>query len=96
MQLFDPFISLAEIDTANVDSLNIKLIAFNWFRLVVLKLCENIELEELRNIHLDTQKSHHILLQQCNLIFNKLIVRYNGFLINRFYGEHWLNAISPL
>ncbi|CAF2112743.1 unnamed protein product [Rotaria magnacalcarata] len=73
-ELFDPFISFAEIDTASIDSTNVKLIAFNWFRLVVLKLCENIELEELRNIHIGTRKFHHILQQQCNLIFNKLIL----------------------
>ncbi|CAF3356499.1 unnamed protein product [Rotaria socialis] len=67
----DLFVRFAEIDTASVDSTNMKL---NWFRLVVLKLCENIELEELRNIHLGTRKFHHILQQQCSLIFNKLIL----------------------
>ncbi|CAF4618471.1 unnamed protein product, partial [Rotaria socialis] len=73
-ELFGSFISFTEIDTTSVDSTNIKLIAFNWFRLVVLKLCENIELEELRYIHLGTRKFHHTLQQQCNLVFNKLIL----------------------
>ncbi|CAF2632885.1 unnamed protein product [Rotaria sp. Silwood2] len=73
-ELFDRFISFAEIDTTSVDSMNMKLTAFNWFRLVVLKLCENIELEELRNIHIGNRKFHYNLQQQCNLIFNKLIL----------------------
>jgi hypothetical protein len=66
--LFNRFISLTVIN------MNIKFTAFNWFRLVVLKLCENIELEELRNTYLGNRKFHHILQQQCNLIFNKVIL----------------------
>ncbi|CAF4919026.1 unnamed protein product, partial [Rotaria sp. Silwood1] len=73
-ELFNPFISLTKIDMTNVDLINMKFTVFNWFRLVVLKLCENIELEELRNMHLGNRKFHHILQQQCNLIFNKLIL----------------------
>ncbi|CAF4092810.1 unnamed protein product, partial [Rotaria sordida] len=73
-ELFNLFISLVKIDTTNVDLMNMKFTAFNWFRLVVLKLCENIELEELRNMHLGNRKFHHILEQQCNLVFNKLIL----------------------
>ncbi|CAF1368863.1 unnamed protein product [Rotaria sordida] len=60
-ELFNPFISLTKIDTTNVDLMNMKFTTFNWFRLVVLKLCENIELEELRNMHLGNRKFHHIL-----------------------------------
>lgn len=48
--------------------------AFNWFRLIVLKLCENIQPEELRNIHLGNRKFHHVLQQQSNFIFNKFIL----------------------
>ncbi|CAF3050511.1 unnamed protein product [Rotaria sp. Silwood2] len=73
-ELFNPFISWIEIDTTSVEPMNMKLLAFNWFRLIILKLCENIELEELRNMHLGNRKFHHILQQQCNLIFNKLIL----------------------
>ena len=43
-------------------------IAFDWFRLFVLKLCENIEIEKLRNI------SNQVLYQIENLVFNSLIL----------------------
>ena len=64
-----------EIDTTTcTDAMNVKHAAFSWFRLVVLKLCENIELEQLRDLDLGNRKFHHILKQQRNLIFNKLLL----------------------
>lgn len=73
-KLFNPFISLTEIDTTSMESINTKFVAFNWFRLVILKLCQNIELEELRNSNLGNRKFHHILQQECDFVFNKLIL----------------------
>ncbi|CAF5190737.1 unnamed protein product, partial [Rotaria magnacalcarata] len=74
-EIFDILIKFVEIGTINdADSMTIRHTAFNWFRLVVLKLCENIDLEQLRNMDLGNRKFHHILKQQRNLIFNKLIL----------------------
>ncbi|CAF4891601.1 unnamed protein product [Rotaria sp. Silwood1] len=74
-ELFNPFISVMKIgDTKSVDSMNLNFTAFDWFRLVLLQLCENIELEQLRDLHFGNRKFHHILQEQCGLIFNKLIL----------------------
>ena len=62
---------LSSIDPTNI---YIKLTGFNWFRLVVLKLCQRIQLEKERNVNLGYRKMHSILQQQSNLIFNKLIL----------------------
>ncbi|CAF1258882.1 unnamed protein product [Rotaria sordida] len=73
-ELFTSFVSFVKRDSTAVISIDMKLTAYNWFRLIVLKLCENIELEELRNTHFGSRKFHHILQQQCDFIFNKLIL----------------------
>ncbi|CAF3719514.1 unnamed protein product [Rotaria sp. Silwood1] len=73
-ELFNSFVRFAEIDSTTTISKDMKLTAFNWFRLFALKLCENIEIEELRNTHFGNRKFHHILEQQRDMIFNKLIL----------------------
>ncbi|CAF4876732.1 unnamed protein product, partial [Rotaria socialis] len=74
-EIFDVLIKFVEISTTNdADSMTMKHTAFNWFRLVVFKLCEHIALEQLRNMDLGNRKFHHILKQQRSLIFNKLIL----------------------
>ncbi|CAF1140584.1 unnamed protein product [Rotaria magnacalcarata] len=89
-EIFDVLIKFIEIGTTNdADSMTIKHTAFNWFRLVVLKVCENIELEQLRNMDLGNWKFHHILKQQCNLIFNKLILwELKGLQQNKLTSEN--------
>ncbi|CAF3035361.1 unnamed protein product [Rotaria sp. Silwood2] len=73
-ELFNSFVRFAQMDSTNTISKDMKLTAFNWFRLLVLNLCENIEIEEFRNTHFGSRKFHHILQQQRDLIFNKLIL----------------------
>ncbi|CAF3929639.1 unnamed protein product [Rotaria sp. Silwood2] len=73
-ELFHSFVRFAQMDSTTVISKDMKLMAFNWFRLLVLKLCENIKIEELRSTHFGSRKFHHILQQQRDLIFNKLIL----------------------
>lgn len=73
-ELFDSFVSFIQTNSSVEIPKELKLTAFNWFRVLVLRLCDNIEKEGLRSTtHLGSRKFHHILLQQCNLIFNKLI-----------------------
>ena len=66
--LFISFNSLVKNPELNNISLGLKLTAFNWFRLFVLKLCENIELEELRDTF------NPVLQQQQRFVFNTLIL----------------------
>ncbi|CAF4898615.1 unnamed protein product [Rotaria sp. Silwood1] len=73
-ELFNLFVRFAQMDSTTIISKDMKLTAFNWFRLFVLRVCENIEIEELRNTHFGSRKFHHILQQQHDLIFNKLIL----------------------
>ncbi|CAF0796987.1 unnamed protein product [Rotaria sordida] len=73
-ELFNLFVRFAQIDSTTTISKDMKLTAFNWFRLLVLKLCDNIEIEELRSNYFGSRKFHHILQQQRDLIFNKLIL----------------------
>ncbi|CAF0793768.1 unnamed protein product [Rotaria sordida] len=73
-ELFNSFVRFAQIDSTITISKDMKLTAFNWFRLFVLKLCDNIEIEELRSTHFGSRKFHHILQQQRDLIFSKLIL----------------------
>ncbi|CAF3325918.1 unnamed protein product [Rotaria socialis] len=74
-ELFDLFVSYIHTNSTDAVSTDMKLAAFNWFRLLVLRLCENIDIEELRSkTNLGSRKSHKILLQQRDLIFNKLIL----------------------
>ncbi|CAF3962695.1 unnamed protein product [Rotaria sp. Silwood2] len=47
--------------------LKMKFIAYNWFRLFVLRLCENIQIEEVNGI------TSSLLQEQQDFIFNKLI-----------------------
>ncbi|CAF4710126.1 unnamed protein product [Rotaria sp. Silwood1] len=73
-ELFNSFVTFAKMDSITIISTDMKLTAYNWFRLIVLRLCENIELEELRNTHFGSRKFHHILQQQRDFIFNQLIL----------------------
>ena len=49
-------------------SLDLRLITFNWFRLFVFKLCENIQIDKLRDI------LNKVLQEEQNLVFNTLIL----------------------
>ncbi|CAF4733456.1 unnamed protein product [Rotaria sp. Silwood2] len=73
-ELFNSFVSFTKINSTTIISKDMKLTAYNWFRLIVLRLCENIELEELRSTHFGSRKFHHILQQQRDFIFNQLIL----------------------
>lgn len=64
--IFTSFISLKK-KLNDASQLKIKFIAYNWFRLFVLRLCENIKLEEFK----ETKSS--LLEEQCNLVFHQLI-----------------------
>ena len=73
--LFQRFVSSAKpIDPTNIHLMNIKLTAFNWFRLVVFQLCETIQSEKERNVNLGYRKFHSIVQQQSNFIFNQFIL----------------------
>ena len=61
------FISFVESPDDRI-SLDLKLTAFNWFRLFVFKLCENIQMDILRGIHSEG------LQQQQTFVFNELIL----------------------
>ncbi|CAF3688992.1 unnamed protein product [Rotaria sp. Silwood1] len=65
--LFKTYVSfVGEID--RIISLHTKLIGYNWFRLYILKVCKNIQIEELkRNVNEE-------LIQQQQFIFNTLIL----------------------
>ncbi|CAF0824036.1 unnamed protein product, partial [Didymodactylos carnosus] len=65
--LFTSFVSFVE-KPDRVISLDIKLIGYNWFRLFVLKLCQTIEMEELRGT------TNQILQKQRDFVFNTLIL----------------------
>ncbi|CAF3541029.1 unnamed protein product [Rotaria sordida] len=55
-------------ETDRTISFHTKLIGYNWFRLYILKLCKNIQIEELkRNVNEE-------LIQQQQFIFNILIL----------------------
>ncbi|CAF4626637.1 unnamed protein product [Rotaria sp. Silwood1] len=63
---FTSFISLTEkFDDLTV--LKTKFIEYNWFRLFTLRLCENIQIEELNGM------KNVLLQEQRDLIFNRLI-----------------------
>ena len=66
-KLFISFVSCVQ-NPEQVISLDLKLTAFNWFRLFILKLCKTIETENLRGT------SNQILQQQQVLLFNILIL----------------------
>ncbi|CAF0748456.1 unnamed protein product [Adineta steineri] len=66
--LFQSFVSLANNSNDNTTSIGLKFNAFNWFRLFLMKLCENIEIEKLH----DTP--NQLLQQQQRFLFNTLIL----------------------
>ncbi|CAF2919893.1 unnamed protein product [Rotaria sp. Silwood2] len=65
--LFTFFVSFVEKSDYNV-GLYRKLIGYNWFRLFILKLCENIELAE------DKDAINKFLNRQQEFVFNTLIL----------------------
>jgi hypothetical protein len=65
--LFIRFVSVVR-NSDNKISLNLNLIAFNWFRLFVFYLCENIQIDKLRKTY------NQVLHQQQTFIFNSLIL----------------------
>ena len=62
--LFQSFVSFVK----NNISIDLKLIAFNWFRLFVLRLCETIQMENFRG------SFRKRFQKQQNLVFNSLIL----------------------
>ncbi|CAF1293234.1 unnamed protein product [Rotaria sordida] len=65
--LFISFVGFAN-ESNHIISLDTKLTAYNWFRFYVFKLCENIELNEMKST------SNKIGQQQQKFIFNTLIL----------------------
>ncbi|CAF4657328.1 unnamed protein product, partial [Rotaria sp. Silwood2] len=65
--LFILFVSFVHKSEHNI-SLDLKLTSFNWFRLLVFKLCENIETEKRKHTF------NQILEKQNKFIFNILIL----------------------
>ncbi|CAF0746684.1 unnamed protein product [Adineta ricciae] len=64
--LFNSFVSLRADDTSTI-KVELRLSAFNWFRLLVLRLCETIEMEKLRD------PASQTFQQQAKFVFNTLI-----------------------
>ncbi|CAF5153651.1 unnamed protein product, partial [Rotaria sp. Silwood1] len=65
--LFVSFISFTK-DSNHIISLDTKLTAYNWFRFYIFKLCEIIQLDEIKST------SNKIIEKQQQYIFNKLIL----------------------
>ncbi|CAF3947497.1 unnamed protein product, partial [Rotaria sordida] len=65
--LFLSFVSFTQ-QSNHIISFDTKLTAYNWFRFYVFKLCENIELDEIKSI------SNKIIKQQQQFVFNILIL----------------------
>ncbi|CAF0744045.1 unnamed protein product [Didymodactylos carnosus] len=78
--LFTPFVSSVEISDRTI-SLGAKLIGYNWFRLYVLKLCENFEIEEWKD------KNNLVLEQKQEIVFHQLI-------LNQLKGLKQLSSID--
>ena len=66
--LFVSFISLIKNSEQITSSIDLKFISFNWFRLFVLKLCENIEIEKQKHTF------NEVLQKQETIVFNTLIL----------------------
>jgi hypothetical protein len=88
---FQSFISFID-NSQRIISLDLKFLAFNWFRLVTLKLSENIYREELKGL------DEHILHKQRNLIFNKFILNelkgLQQIVTDDTNEEHSMNALE--
>ncbi|CAF5058613.1 unnamed protein product, partial [Rotaria sp. Silwood1] len=65
--LFVSFISFTK-DSNHIISLDTKLTAYNWFRFYIFKLCEIIQLDQIKST------SNKIIEKQQQYIFNKLIL----------------------
>ncbi|CAF4137115.1 unnamed protein product, partial [Rotaria sp. Silwood2] len=55
-------------------SLDMKFMAYNWFRMFILELCENLHIEQLNRNSLDNYKCHRLLQKRLSSIFNTLIL----------------------
>ncbi|UJR32400.1 hypothetical protein I4U23_019862 [Adineta vaga] len=66
-RLFNSFVSLGKDCQSNIE-VGLRLMAFNWFRLLILKLCQNVEIEQLRD------STCQLFQQQEKFIFNTLVL----------------------
>lgn len=66
--LFKSFVCYTQKSKSNNLSLDLKLIASTWFRLFIVKLCENIQIEKQKDA------LNEILQKQQKFIFNTLIL----------------------
>ena len=65
--LFTSMVSFVRETSDTTNSLKQKLMGYNWFRLFVMKLCENIQMEESKGM------VNPLLQQQRDFVFNTLI-----------------------